>query len=342
MIISYKDPLFNVKNSLYKKDFFFSYYYFGQIKSKNILYPESSNSGSFYKKNAFLKTNSESLERLGMISNTFSNEKVKAFDLVSEKVSYEYKRNFGFNLETKNFSDSTGTASSLSSSKIIKKGLLELIEKNALFLFWYSNFTKKIKITKNYKKYFSSVLCIINNKKLIPELFYISIGSVHTVVCILEDYKGNFYSSGVSGNTNLKEAINDSIQEAITLGWADHSRNMIKKNIFPKIYWDQNNVGLKYIKSKPQKIIYIENKKNLDLEYHEIIKSLPKWIKSIKVSMLRPNNNISRLTTISIYSNYLFNGVPNKQCIDTNKEINKRTLNVTNDEIKYIPDLIVR
>lgn len=340
MFSSFYRNRFNINHSLYNvPNFYMNYYYFGQKKMGNLIGPNGANSGSFNKKDSFLKCFSESLERMGMFENTDANGDLIVYDVIDKKTKRIKKSRLGFNLDFKKFSDTTGTASSLSSDQLCKKAVTELIEKNALFLFWYGNEVKKV--PNKYAENLISVNSILEKGSLQYDLYCVDFGLVHTIISIVREKNGHFYSAGVSGDIFFKNAIKNSLEEAITLGWADHTRHDINENIFPADYWIDSDNSLKFL-DKKEKTEYLYNGGDNDKNFQELLDSFPKWITSIWISILPSASSYSRLTTILAYSIDLYNGVPGKEEVNLEKQINKKTLNLNAKELQKIPSIIIR
>ncbi|NVY96782.1 hypothetical protein HU830_06390 [Lactobacillus sp. DCY120] len=336
MFSGYRDNKFNINQTMFNPDVYFQYYYYGKNKVGDICGPSGSNACSYSKKIAFLKAFSESLERKGMILNTANEGKIKVYDLITKKWKSEFKSKFGFDLRVKTYSDTTGSASSLSTEFLLKKAILELIEKNALFLFWYGKNVSSIEIN----AISTHTLNLLKSKKLHADVYCVDFGKVHTVITLLSTLDNHYYSAGVSGNCILNTAIEDSVEEAIVLGWADHTRHLLNKNIFPENYWRENDDGLRFIKSKNSRNYSIQ--KDKDYNVKEIIASIPEWVSTLEIGLLPETCSIARLTTILAYSADLYNGLPNKDVLNVEKKINKMTLQLTDGSLRDYPNLIVR
>src|SRR5699024_1216735 len=105
--------------------------------------PNGASSISTSKKLAFIKSHYEYLERrLLMTGHSIKNQYIETFNLITS--TFEKKSNdlSKFSREGSQIIDTTGTATHYNSAVAIYNALKELLEKNALFLFWYGGIGK--------------------------------------------------------------------------------------------------------------------------------------------------------------------------------------------------------
>lgn len=336
MLLSLSDGNFNIPNSQYRSQFLYHYCYFGNFRYRSLIGPNGSNSGGFSRHNSLIKGYSESLERIALMETMIS--KKKSFPAINVRtlqtdIMSDYE--MGYCISNTNFSDTTGTAGSLDSAQLINKSIFELIEKNALFVMWYGNKGVHLSLDKTNSN-IQRLLRTVKAKSLVPQYFAYSFGLIHTVLCLLERSNGVFFSSGVSGNTNLERAIFDSTQEALVLGWSDHTRSTIKEDFFPKGFYEENDKIyhlFKHTNAKNQivKMSSLENKD--DVKIKDLLSSLPTWISDIRISVLPHASFSDRPVTIMAYSRNLFNGLPNKDSINLARSINQKTIHLTYSQL---------
>ena len=109
-----------------------------RIKKENYYYPSDGTSISISKELSMRKSYSEYLERFLLSVGGYTHD--------GTYVSYGENTNYGY-------IDTTGTATGINSKQVIHKALKELIEKNELFYFWYTNIGERLRIELSNKQY---------------------------------------------------------------------------------------------------------------------------------------------------------------------------------------------
>lgn len=184
------------------------------IRRNGYEFPSDFSSISYSKRMSFVRCCSEMLEREGIGSKTFSKEGGKKYSLMSRKIGNinNMDRGYGNSLNY-GYCDTTGLACGFESSKVLMKAICELLEKNEAMLFWYLGFGEKVadSIIENQYKFinklgFKTYVFILNKLSNIP-----------TGVTFLFNSKDKLISTGVSASFSEKEAIQNSIKEALLL-----------------------------------------------------------------------------------------------------------------------------
>lgn len=183
------------------------------VKIDRFLLPGEPSAIDKYKEKCIMKLYSELLERRRIGIVTFQSDKLGVYDIIQKKIMYVNKKEFGYVYDGKfGTLDTTGVASGKASTPIITKAVEELFEKNELMLFWYRQLGRKIIKNKELE--------IFLNKKGIYDidklhLYYINnLSSIHTILVIITDTKGNLIATGINGNFSLERALENAIQEA--------------------------------------------------------------------------------------------------------------------------------
>lgn len=337
---------FNIPEYNFNSDkLYTSYSYLGNFKFGNRIGPVGSNAISKSRTMAIKKSFSESLERralmLGGVKNKESNL-VPTFDLISSEISqlpYEYTT---YRTEKPNSIDTTGTAAHINSELAVKKALLELIEKNALFLFWYG---KKGYILEQslYNKHYINER--IEKKGFNVKLFVnTDFHPLKVVFAVIFD-NNIIYSAGVGCSINIAESINLALEEAYLLKWQNIYVDFIALN-----HKYKKKIDLNYHKSCIMHLKSIENyyQGKLDSEYDYctekeglelILSAIPNWVKNIHVIYL--TSLIRNIKVVKIFSEELYNHIPVKNLIDLSHPINREILSLTENEIRNIPECII-
>lgn len=335
---------FNIPYKLYLNDHYYkTFSYVGNFKIGKYKGPSGCNAISEKKNISLKKSFSESLERRALMlgGNLInSNGNVVTFDLFSKNISelpFEYSK---YKANNPMCSDTTGTAAHTCSEEAIKNAMLELIGKNALFLFWYG---KKGYVLQDY---------ILDNENEIQALrregiklnLFVNIDFAPTIVvfAFLFDEK-YIYSSGVGASLSLDDSIKAAVEEAILLKWQNEMKEF---SGFNSILTNNNyhRECIKYIEeSYKNNYCYTQEKSvktdSID-EIDNIIRSFPNWVEDLHVIFLR-NTIKSNIKIVKIFSKDLNNHIPLKQRINLGQTININTIKLRENDLNNIPDCII-
>ena len=167
------------------------------------------------KKIALKKCYSEYLERYSLGINIESKKSVKVLNHIEKKLKNNYLSAFAYGNSVTGHNDTTGTAAGLHSDIIINKAVCELVEKNEVFCFWYSNNGKVIE-PNNYIKN------IINKLNFVSTNFFCFCSqeiSNYPTVIVLGFLHERLITTGVSCTDNMYSSLQNAFQEAKIVEW---------------------------------------------------------------------------------------------------------------------------
>lgn len=256
-----------------------------QLKKGRYYYPNDGTSIGRNKSIVLRKMYSEYLERyrLGVGGVTRS----------GNYISYGNNNLYGF-------IDTTGTATGIASEFIIDKALRELIEKNELFNFWFTERGLRYLITPSKKE-----------KKLIDDLNFVadnhiiigikSISNFFTVIVI--SFKDKVVTGcGIACESNLKKGIKKALLENKLIEWQQY------KNPNSDFYKRASSLG-------DQVHEFIISKK-YQYPFPPVTEQIERWVK-LEKNIPKPEviilgKNIDNTVSIKLISEYLLNCIPKK------------------------------
>jgi ribosomal protein S12 methylthiotransferase accessory factor len=133
---------------------------------------------------------------------------------------------------------STGCAFHSNKLTAIWSGICEVVERDALMRFWYTRaIPNKININSISDYALKIRVTRIKNKKLKLHLFEISQNiSIPTILAVIQSDKFPYFCVGASTNTNILNAINKAIDEAISIRtmakWNNYKRETLQTDDF--------------------------------------------------------------------------------------------------------------
>lgn len=331
MLYSYN----NISYCMYKSKFLnnpklavgnFGTYVYGGQRTQNI-----ASAIGFDKHLMFRKLYGEYLERFRIGINA-SGGIVKTLNIIDGTIktrkridlSYGYNPTFGY-------VDTTGSASGTKSLRVIEKAFSELIEKNEMFLMWYSKF--------GYILIFDeSVIDILNRYGLSQKetVVFLSnqLSNAFTIaVVIFEENK--VISVGISLNKNEKQGLVLAIEEAILLKEQnlDESVNVYNKILNQEEYVDVYSM-INYFKTKFKPIFLKDLRK-----YNKI--EVESFIKNVEVCVLNVSPNQESIT-IRCISEDLFNCIPLKHYVLKSNNNIKTIFQITDKQInQMLPNIFI-
>lgn len=336
---------FGFSTSILKNDYVMSFGISGNYVLNDLVGPIGASSIDINKRVAFLKTYHETIERealmLGSYEYNTSTNTTKTINLIDRKIYSLDLEKTKYSISKNTFSDTTGTGVNLNSSAAVYKALTELLEKNILFLFWYGHFGYRI--PENYYTHLKEYNYFkIYNYTV--KVFYIKgFNILNTFITfIMKD--GKILSTGISGDIEWHEALRNSLKESRILLWQNifiaQKNNESLSNNYTDVY---SNELHDLFQSKPFYDLVEQpkspsEKQDYSKKIQIILKALPDWINTIYISLLKNKN---KAKCVLCYSEELFNGLPKKEYIDLNREINKKTVNLDKNKLKRSLECIV-
>lgn len=318
----------------------------GNYLISGYLGPDGSTAIDFSKRGSMKKAFSEILERRALSAGGITNKKgeVYAVNLIKRKPTFIDMKYSTYSNEQDYPIDTTGSASHTNSKIAIYNSLKELMEKNALFLFWYGLKGKRLVIKeKNFFKEQRIIKSLHDNNK--ETFFYINDFFYPLRVVISFILKDTYIcSTGVGSSFCIKQALNKSIEEAFLLLWKDETIELVesKGSTFEKKYED-HTACLKHLDHIKETLVITHfdevgslDKKNPDY----LLKLLPEWIEDV---YMIPLNQVIRhgMKSIKIFSPHMYNHIPMKEYINVSNPMNTCTIHLSGAELQQIPDCIV-
>jgi len=292
------------------------------------------------KKLAQIKSLAESIERRALGINNYEEwSTIKAFDLINKKVEEVKATSILYSL-VEPYADTTGTAAHTISNKAIFNAVTELLEKNAVFLFWYGK--RGIKFESNVNTIYTTYL-----QKQGYEIHFFLINefsplSVVITLAVSSDNPLN-YKFGIGSGLLLSDAIMKSTSEAYLLG--NYYESLLYTFINGFSYSEEldkfyDKDTLQYISSLI-KVPTISREsisvKEGNITYEELYSMLPSWIEQLLICIL-PQKINDKFIVVKAISSQLYNHIPKKEYLNLSKSINIKTINITPDEFEKIPN----
>ncbi len=331
MLFSYNNISYYVHRSKFLNNPRIAIGNFGTYTYKGRRTQNISSSIGFDKHLTLRKLYGEYLERFRIGINA-SGGTVKTLNIIDGTIKTRKRKDlsYGFNSTFGNV-DTTGSASGTKSSRIIEKALSELIEKNEMFLMWYSKSGYILKLDE-------SIIDILNSYGLSQKetVIFLSnqLSNVFTIAVLIFK-KNKIMSVGISLNKDEKQGLILAIEEAILLREQnlDENVNVYNKMLSEKEYIDVYSM-VNYFKTK-FKYIFLE-----DLYKHNKIEVAP-FIKNIEVCVLNVSPKQDNMT-IRCVSKDLFNCIPSKDSILKSNNNIKTLFQITDKEVnKMLPNIFI-
>ncbi|GEK35600.1 YcaO-like family protein [Kurthia sibirica] len=252
-----------------------------RIKHGEFFVPSTGTSISNKKKLCILKAYNEFLERFRL-------------GIGSKEITYGKNNDYGM-------IDTTGTASGNNSENIIKKANLELIEKNELYLFWYTNSSEYVLLP--HTSEIKSLIKKLNFQGERHLIFYMkNISNAHTILSV-SFKEGILTGCGISGDLNFKKALKSSILENKLIEWENYQNP--NSDLYHHSINEKEQIQFFFnekIKETRPLIINNESSEDEDIIYKD-------WIDTPQIILLNTQN--SSFKTIKLISNSLLNCIPN-------------------------------
>ncbi|EJW14585.1 hypothetical protein PAV_12c00470 [Paenibacillus alvei DSM 29] len=311
-----------------------SFLYLGSIIRNQYISPTGCNAISETKRLSLYKAFSESLERKSLMAggDPLIGNMVPTFELISGKPScLPFERTIYRSDKTQAI-DTTGTAAHYNSFNAVTKAILELLEKNALFTFWYGKIGSIIpNILFEDNLYYKKLnledckVMIFKNDVFAPIIVIISIVVKNNIIV----------SSGVAASCSFEESLNHSIREAYLLKWQLQRTDIYENGINSKSI---NERALEHLSSFS--IADCTIFPSSDTIYTKITEYLPEWIDNLHVIFLK-NTTFPYLNCVKVYSSNLYNHIPSKRLINLDCDINKHVTKLTTRNLESYPECLV-
>lgn len=324
------------------------------VDEEGFMGPTECGAISLVKRNAFMKAFSESVERRSLVfgaKRMGPDNLVSSVELIQKKICY-IPYNYSIYHEKNPVVDTTGTAAHRDPVSAVYNAVVELFEKNAIFLLWYGGLGAILEedLDSIYMKRFrfeGGKVTILIQDTFFPLL---------VAACVFESFTSPVrYKFGVGSGFYLEDAVEKALSEAFLLGqyyekiffeiqegiekrynsvYDNHVLNLINNvETINQIKKLQQN--LPRYKSSNQSSI--KNDLSISEKIDFMISNLPSWIKEIFIMNLRQVIN-PNIVVVKAYSPQLLSHIPIKKHIDLNVEINKKITNLSKKTIENIPD----
>lgn len=316
------------------------------IDSNGYMGPVNCGSISLNKKMSIIKGFSESVERraiaFGAKSVRTDQEYTYAYDILNEKITIIPKNVTKYS-KTPPYIDTTGSSAHINPTHALFTAVTESIEKNAVFLLWYGGLGTLIEshIESQYKKFLEKQGYKVTF--ILVDYFF----PIKVVVTIAYSDKVDLkYKFGIGSSLNIFQAIEKSLSEACLVGsYYELKLYNLKYGIQDReidgLEWNEDKRVLEYLEDLKRLPNYTYNNEkfvdNDSFSYNLLREILPKWVKEFFIIVL-PQYINRNLIVIKTYSEQLYNHVPQKSFLDLNTEINKQTINLSQDVLNTIPD----
>lgn len=333
---------FNIPETIFNTEFKLSFNYIGNFLVNNYIGPSGCNAIDKTCRNSFKKGYSEAIERRALMIGGYTNQKeyVDAYNLITkniESIPVEYSR---FKNTSPFYSDTTGTAAHPKSEYAVYKAVVELLEKNSLFLFWYGLVGKRLDVSCMNSELVRSLQ---HQGKIVDFYLNDTFYPLNTVITIIHNGKDFIYSGGVAGSFNIYKAVLSSLEEAYLLMWQNYFHEKISSNNYFSRPFESKDyyTALRHIENV-QGEEKVSTRKDFSNKpsINRLIEELPCWIKSLHIIMLRHTLNIP-LKICLAFSKDLNNHIPLKKRIDLDTTINKCTINLDINKLEKLPECVI-
>ncbi|WP_162551213.1 YcaO-like family protein [Paenibacillus tepidiphilus] len=337
---------FNIPQQKFNIDnIYTSYCKIGNYPSSGYIGPDGSTAIDLNKHGSLIKAFSEIVERraLSLGSTAIKKEQIDVINLkknITSIISKDYT-SYSYNQEYP--IDTTGTACHSSSNNSIYYALKELIEKNALFIFWYGK--KGVQIENKDGKFNQNKLTMgLNNNR--KNVIYFSIDYFYPLrvifsFIVLDNY---ICSSGVGSSFCLMEAAQKALQEAYLLQWKDETLELVdsQNSTFKKKH-ENHSEYLSHLESYEKVSSWellndIQEKKTFSVS--RLLEVLPTWIEDV---YLIPLHQViaKKVKCVKVFSPFMYNHIPIKGLLNLDNPMNRNTINLNYKHLLNLPDCTV-
>ncbi|MBE1553289.1 YcaO-like family protein [Sporosarcina limicola] len=337
----------NLQNSFYNvpdnlivhKSFYPSYSKASCLLIDGHTSPDGANALDQSKIMSLKKSFSELLERRNLLLGGYGNQDklVPSWNLVTDAVELLPYSSTVYQATGENPSDTTGTATHKNSSAAIEIAVMEILEKNALFLFWYGKIGKRIHVDESIiaLEIFQHLKEQNNSIDLYCNM---SFNSLFVVFVVLKKTNSIIYT-GIGTSYCISKAIKKALEETYLLKWHKESNNIIAEDYFNTIV-EPGNISIKndYL-SEFEKLPFLGPEVFKEYKKPDPKSFFPEWLSDLHIIFLR-NSIYPSLKCIKVFSSELYNHVPLKKYIILKRKVNLQTINIDEKSFNVIPECI--
>lgn len=331
---------FGTRNKLFiNTKIFESISIMGTIVNDGLKSPDNCGGVAERKALAQIKGFAESIERRSLaIHSKQLDTLINGFDLINNEIVKVKESLTRYSL-MKPYVDTTGTAVHTNSNLAKFNAVAELLEKNAVFLFWYGK--DRLKFETTTKNAYAECL-----KKQGYDIHYFlmkEFSPLNIVIVLAINFESTLkYKFGVGSSLNLNDAILKATSEAYFLGnyYEDllysKEKQYSTSEELDKFFDEETLCFIRKIIN--EKSVQINNFNVIDeTKSNDLYTNLPSWISQLIICIL-PQEINKRFIVVKAISDDLYGHIPKKEYLDLTKTINKQTINLTSDELEIIPD----
>lgn len=231
--------------------------------------------------------------------------------------------------------DTTGTAAHPDSMVAIRNAVLELIEKNALFLFWYGRRGEHVTLESYASDSFAQVF---TQSDFDLDIYMNDFFSPVQVAIAIAHSADRFVLMGAGADTDPHTAMDHAVQEAYLIGWSKVADSHQPAKSKP---WQRASLEL---------MDHIDGMKLLPTVHAssavplvrlpdplEVLRqSLPRWVASLHIVFL-PQNVAPTLRAVTAFSYEMYSHILNPSYLAPGRAVNRLTLQLSESEIQNVP-----
>ncbi|MHB1955861.1 MAG: YcaO-like family protein [Sulfobacillus sp.] len=332
------DERFNIPGRIFSSDPYIGYILNGALTIGRKSGPAAGSAISTHKGMAMKKALSEMTDRRALMCGGVpnGNGQVQTWEIVSQRLSELPRGLTTYSSRRPYPSDTTGTAAHPKSDVTICSAVLELIEKNALFLFWYGQHGDRVRPRVYDTNYYDRVF---SESQLAVQVYVSRFFSPVLVAFVVASSEDGRVFTGSGADTDLRESIDHAFQEAFLLGC-----NVIKPNrAIANASWAPVSAdSLRHIRALEDLPFGSDGSDSSGpLAEHanplDVLRSaLPPWVSSLHIAYL-PQEVRSTIRCASAFSYELYNHRPLPRYLDAQRRINQETLRLSQPDLLRFP-----
>lgn len=266
---------------------------------------------------SLVKSYSEHMERFSLGIPLTRKNLIGSVNIIQKKTLKTKFSEFSYGNHKVGYNDTTGTASGRHADDIIQKAVLELIEKNELFCFWYGDKGKRVYCDDELENQIKQYNFISTSIKI----FLMNELSNYPTIIVLGFLDDELKTTGVACSPDISTSIRNALNEAKSIEWQTFNNPLAEANQYSK---EMLQLFYKKVNYKEHlcEMVLISS-----LEHNESLK-ISDWIVHIEIAVIGEDINRG-IKTIKCISNQLLNSIPIKKNIllQKEKEIVRKYLN---------------
>ena len=333
-----RDIAASVPTRRFYEEPYVAYLYNGPLMVEGKIGPSAGSAIADCKATSVKKALSEMVDRRALMVNASvpSTVDLPTWDIVTGERSSLPAQFLTYHGSLPNPVDTTGTAAHPNSSGAIVSAVLELIEKNAMFLWWYGlegvRLPAEIFAANRYCRLFARSGLNVNAY---------AITTFHPLVAVFvvaHSALTNVLLVGRGVDVGLGSATEHAFQEAFLLGWARVSERL---DPVARSQWltvdDEVTQRIRHLATKRVAYMpYTESTIFREDQYLVTIRrALPSWVSSLHIAMLR--QDALPLRCVKAFSYELYNHRVAGKYITSDRRINQMTLNLSDRQMEAVP-----